>query len=227
MKALIIAAGHGSRLRSVSPSKPLTPVAGVPLIAHVIRAAAEGGATAFRVVTGHEAARVEAYLATLTGYDIETVRVADWSLPNGHSVAAGAVGLDGDYLLMMSDHLFDPEIVRRLLAAPPAGLVLAVDRDLAGPLLDIDDATKVATEDGAIRRIGKTLPDFDAVDCGLFRAGATLTEALGPGGSLSDGVQRLADRDAARVADVTGLKWLDVDDPVALAKAEAWLGSSG
>ena len=42
---LIIAAGHGSRLRDVSPSKPLTPVAGVPLIERVIRAAAEGGAT--------------------------------------------------------------------------------------------------------------------------------------------------------------------------------------
>ena len=41
MDCLIIAAGHGSRLRGVSPSKPLTPVAGVPLIERVIRAAAD------------------------------------------------------------------------------------------------------------------------------------------------------------------------------------------
>jgi choline kinase len=224
MNCLIIAAGHGSRLRAISPSKPLTPIAGVPLIAHVIRAAAAGGASAFTVATGHEAARVEAFLATLSGFAIRTVRVADWDLPNGHSVAAGAAGLAGDYLLTMSDHLFDPAIVRRLIAAPPAALTLAVDRDLAGPLLDIDDATKVETgADGAIVRIGKALERFDAIDTGLFRATPALAEAIGDGGSLSDGVQRLADRRLAATIDVTGLRWLDVDDAAALAKAEAML----
>jgi 1L-myo-inositol 1-phosphate cytidylyltransferase len=225
MNCLIIAAGHGSRLRAISPSKPLTPVAGVPLIAHVIAAAAAGGATAFTVVTGHEAARVEAFLATLTDFPIRIVRVPDWDLPNGHSVAAGAAAIAGDYLLAMSDHLFDPAIVRRLVAAPAAALTLAVDRDVAGPLLDLDDATKVETgADGAIVRIGKTLDRFDAIDTGLFRATPALAAAIGDGGgSLSEGVQRLADQGLAATVDVTGLRWLDVDDEAALAKAEAML----
>ena len=224
MDCLIIAAGHGSRLRAVSPSKPLTPVAGVPLIERVIRAAAAGGATRFFVATGHEADRLEAFLGTLP-FAIVPVRVADWDLPNGHSVLAGAAAIPGDYLLMMSDHLFDPAIVKRLIAAPPAALILAVDRDLAGPLLDMDDATKVATgAGGAILQIGKTLAEFDAVDTGLFRATAALAEAIGAGGgSLSEGVQRLADKGEAATLDVTGLSWLDVDDPAALAKAEAML----
>jgi len=220
VNCLIIAAGHGSRLRPISPSKPLTPVAGTPLIERVIRAAAAGGASAFTVVTGHEAERVEAFLATLD-LAVRTVRVADWDLPNGHSVAAGAAAIDGDYLLAMADHLFDPAIVARLIAAPKAALTLAVDRDLAGPLIDLDDATKVETgPDGAILRIGKTLDRFDAVDTGLFRATPALAAG---GGSLSEAVQRLADRGQAATLDVTGLFWLDVDDPAALAKAEASL----
>ena len=220
MNCLIIAAGHGSRLRPISPSKPLTPVAGTPLIERVIRAAAAGGASAFTVVTGYEAERVEAFLATLD-LAVRTVRVADWDLPNGHSVAAGAAAIDGDYLLAMADHLFDPAIVARLIAAPKAALTLAVDRDLAGPLIDLDDATKVETgPDGAILRIGKTLDRFDAVDTGLFRATPALAAG---GGSLSEAVQRLADRGQAATLDVTGLFWLDVDDPAALAKAEARL----
>ena len=225
MDCLIIAAGHGSRLRAISPSKPLTPVAGVPLIERVIRAAAAGGATRFVVATGHEAARLEAFLAGLP-FEIEAVRVADWDLPNGHSVLAGAARIPGDYLLTMSDHLFDPAIVARLIAAPAAALTLAVDRDLAGPLLDMDDATKVETgEGGAIVRIGKTLPRFDAIDTGLFRATPALAEAVAAGGgSLSDGVQRLADQGRAMTLDVTGHFWLDVDDPAALAKAEARFG---
>ncbi|MEA3014143.1 MAG: 1L-myo-inositol 1-phosphate cytidylyltransferase [Sphingomonadales bacterium] len=225
MHCLIIAAGHGSRLREVSPSKPLTPVAGMPLIERVIRAAAAGGASAFTVVTGHEAARVEAFLSTLADLAVGTVRVADWDLPNGHSVLAGAARLHGDYLLTMADHLFDPAIASALIAAPAAPLILAVDRDLANPLLDMDDATKIETgADGAILRIGKTLARFDAVDTGLFRATPALAEAIGAGGgSLSEGVQRLADRGEAMTLDVTGRFWLDVDDPVALAKAEAML----
>lgn len=229
MDCLIIAAGHGSRLRAVSPSKPLTPVAGVPLIERVIRAAAEGGASRFFVATGHEAARLEAFLAGLP-FEIVPVRVADWDLPNGHSVLAGAAAIPGDYLLMMSDHLFDPGIVRALIAAPAAALTLAVDRDLASPLLDMDDATKVAVgAGGAIGAIGKTLTEFDAIDTGLFRATPALAEAIaaavadGKAGSLSDGVQRLAARGSAVTLDVTGLSWLDVDDPAALAKAEAML----
>ncbi|HEV2818658.1 MAG TPA: NTP transferase domain-containing protein [Allosphingosinicella sp.] len=223
MNCLIIAAGHGSRLRPISPSKPLTPVAGMPLIEHVIRAAAAGGASAFTIVTGHEAERLEAFLATLA-MPVRTVRIADWDLPNGHSVLAGAEAIAGDYLLAMSDHLFDPAIVRRLIAAPPAALTLAVDRDLANPLTDMDDATKVETEAGAILRVGKNLARFDAVDTGLFRATPALAAAIGEGGgSLSEGVQRLADRGMAATLDATGLFWLDVDDPAALAKAEARL----
>ena len=84
------------------------------------------------------------------------------------------------------------------------------------------------TEDPAA--IGKELDRFDAVDTGVFFATPKLAEAIraaadeGKAGSLSDGVQRLADAGEARIADATGLFWLDVDDPVALAKAEAHFG---
>src|ERR1043165_9660533 len=120
-------------------------------------------------------------------------------------VAAGAATIDGDYLLMMADHLFDPAIVARLIAAPAAALTLAVDRDLANPLIDMDDATKVETgADGAIVRIGKTLDRFDAIDTGLFRATPALAAG---GGSLSEGVQRLAGPGSAATLDAPRPVW--------------------
>ena len=234
MNCLIIAAGYGSRLREVSSSKPLTTVAGMPLIEHVVRGAIAGGASAFAVVTGHEAERVEALLANLSQIlctPIAPVRIGDWGRPNGYSVLAGAAAIEGEYLLTMADHLFDPSIVRRLISAPAADLTLAVDRDLANPLVDMDDVTKVALgEGGAIRKIGKTLERFDAFDTGLFRAGPALAQAIeeaiaaGGSGSLSEGVQRLADQGKAATVDICGARWLDVDDPAALAKAEALIG---
>jgi len=232
MDALIIAAGYGSRLRELSDSKPLTPVAGVRLIELGIRQAVAAGVGRVVVVTGHKADELEAFLADLSrrsGIAIVCERLADWSTPNGHSVIAGASRCAGDYLLMMADHMFDVEILRRLLAqgAPDRGVTLAVDEDVGSPLVDPDDATWVRRgEAGRIVSIGKTIIDYDVVDCGAFLATAELAEAIraaiaeGKPGSLSDGMQRLADAGRAQTMEVGGLWWMDVDDPRAHALAE-------
>ncbi|MFM5907553.1 MAG: NTP transferase domain-containing protein [Novosphingobium sp.] len=237
MDAVIIAAGFGSRLRDISDSKPLTPVAGKPLIELGVRQAAAAGAGKVVVVTGHEAERVEAYLpglAAATGITIEAVRVEDWSKPNGHSVMAGAACVKADFLLMMADHIFAAPVLRRLAMAGGVdrGVTLGIDRRTDSPLVDPDDATWVKIDDrGFIRAIGKTIPEYDAVDCGAFLATQELPHAIaaaiseGKAGSLSDGMQWLADRGRAATWDIGSHArdawWLDVDDPRAHALAEA------
>ena len=233
MNCLILAAGFGSRLRAVSEIKPLTPIGGVALIEHVVTAARAAGASGFTVVTGHEAERLEAFLAALRsrlGVPLQWVRTPDWNRPNGISVLAGAAEIDGDYLLLMSDHLFDPAIARRLIARGTEGsaLSLAVDRRLSGPLLDVDDATKVEVDEtGAIARIGKSLERYNAIDTGIFLATPALAEAIsadvaaGGGGSLSEGVQRLAEERRAGTMDIGDAWWIDVDDEAAFRRAEA------
>ncbi|MET1112367.1 MAG: NTP transferase domain-containing protein [Allosphingosinicella sp.] len=238
MKCLIIAAGQGTRLRSLAASKPLARVAGRPLIEHVARAAAAGGATGFVVVTGYEPEPLEAFLGELAGrigLPVEIVRNEEWARPNGVSVLAAESRLDSDFVLLMSDHLFDPEILRDMIAADRGGaaLTLGADHDVDNPLLDLDDATKIELgEGGRIRRIGKTLAHYDAIDTGIFVATPALLDALraslaaGGAGSLSEGVQALADEGRAFTRDIGGRWWLDVDDEAAFAKAEAALASS-
>ena len=245
LDALIIAAGLGSRLASLSPSKPLTQVCGVPLIEIGVRQLVAAGVTRVVVATGHEAERVEAFLAELAarlGIAIVPARVDDWSRPNGLSVLAGAGLIAGDYLLVMADHMFEAQILAQLAGAgaPDRGVTLAVDRRVASPLVDPDDATWVRLGDGnGIAAIGKTIAPYDAVDCGAFLATPELAEAIraaiadGAAGSLSDGMQRLADVGRAQTLDVGEAWWLDVDDPRAHALAEeqapahiGWLSQS-
>ena len=239
MKCLIIAAGLGSRLRPIAPSKPLVEVNGVPLLAHVMRSARTGGATSFVVVTGYEAEGIERLLPALAdelGVPVEAVRNPNWERPNGLSVLAAAERLDGRFVLLMSDHLFDPAILAGLITAHRCGsaLSLAVDEDLAGPLLDLDDATKVQrAPDGRILRIGKTLAHYDCIDTGIFVATPALIDAIreavaaGGAGSLSEGVQRLADRGLAFAAPIGRRWWIDVDDEAAHRRAEASLSAIG
>jgi len=236
MQCLIIAAGQGSRLRSKAPSKPLVEITGRPLIEHVVRRARAGGATSFLVVTGYAGDGVEAFLSGLAARDglaIECVRNEAWQRPNGVSVAAAAGRLEARFLLVMSDHLFDPEMVAATIAARDGGdVLLAVDRRLDNALVDLDDVTKVETGSGGrILRLGKTIERYDAFDTGIFRCTPNLVDAiaesLGAGGqgSLSEGVQRLADQGRAFALDIGARWWLDVDDPRALALAEAELGA--
>lgn len=236
MDALIIAAGYGSRLADLSPSKPLTPIAGVPLIEIGARQAVAAGAGKVVVVTGHQADRLEAFLPGLSariGVPVEAVRLADWSRPNGWSVMAGAERIAGDYLLMMADHIFAGPILRRLAltGAPGRGVTLAIDRRIDDPRIDPDDATWVRTDAGGrITAIGKTIAPYDACDCGAFLATPELAAAIaaaiadGAAGSLSEGMQRLADAGRAftmEIGDGPDAWWIDVDDPRAHALAEA------
>jgi choline kinase len=233
MQCLIIAAGQGTRLRAVAESKPLVEIRGVPLIERVLRDARAGGASEFVVVTGYRPEPLEEFLGGLSsrlGAPVAVVRNAEWARPNGLSVLAAAPFAKREFLLLMSDHLFDPAIVRRLLAERIAGatLTLAVDYRVDAPGLDLDDATKVAVaKDGRITRIGKTIPDYDAIDTGIFLAAPALLDAIeaslgqGGSGSLSEGVQALAERGGAWVHDIGELWWADVDDEAALRRAEA------
>lgn len=232
MQGLIVAAGQGTRLRSIASSKPLAMVAGVPLIERVIGNAQAGGISEFIVVTGYEADQVENFLQTLarrTGVRIETVRNPNWRLANGHSVVAAAPRLGERFVLMMADHLVEPSIFVDLLASPleADAVTLAVDRRLDNPLVDLDDVTRVQTDGaGRILAIGKGLKDYDAFDTGVFAASHALIGAIrddaavGGAGGISEGMRRLAAQSRALTFDIGDRFWLDIDDETAHGHAE-------
>lgn len=237
MKCVIIAAGQGLRLRDIAPLKPLAPLLGAPLISRVIDCALEGGATEFVVVTGYEGDKLEKHIyamAAARGLRLSCIRNPNWKASNGYSVAAaGPVLHGGKFLLLMSDHLFDPEIVRDLIHthADSPGVALAIDRRLDNPLIDLEDVTRVdVAEDGRIRRIGKLIERYNAFDTGIFLASPLLIQAIeakvaaGGIGSLSEGMQALADQGLAFTHDIDGRFWIDIDDSEAFGKAQREAG---
>ena len=233
MDALVLAAGHGSRLRNIAPCKPLAKVHGVPLLELSLRQLAGVGVARAVVATGYRAEEIEAALPAMAGRaGIEAVsrRVDDHRQPNGYSVIAGSEGLEGPFLLVMADHILSHDLLRSLVENTPVDcdVALAVDRRVSSPLVDSEDATWVALgPKGAIERIGKEIAPYDAVDCGAFLATPALPHAIagavrgGAPGSLSDGMQHLADRCRAMAVDIGDAWWIDVDDEKAMRLAEA------
>ena len=68
MKCLIIAAGKGSRLRSLTEIKPLISLKSKSLIERVIGSAMEAGADDFYVVVGYNSSSVRSHLEELSQF---------------------------------------------------------------------------------------------------------------------------------------------------------------
>ena len=235
MNCLIVAAGMGGRLRQRGQSKPLVPVNGVRLLERVITRARTAGVERFFVVSGYRGEELRAALDIFSAREaIPIVHVSndEWQRGNGVSVLKARPFLDGPFLLTMCDHLVDPAILRDLIASPlePDTVTLAVDFNVAGSINDLDDVTRVMCSNGRIVHIGKVIRDFNAIDTGVFLCTPVIFEALevsqaAGDDSISGAMNVLARRDQARVFDIQGRLWLDVDDPATLDKAETLLSA--
>ena len=130
LHVVILAAGEGKRMRSALP-KVLQPLAGQPMLAHVIATARELQPAAIHVVHGHGSAQVQAAFAGQP--DLQWAEQRQ-QLGTGHAVqqalhavpdAATVLVLYGDVPLIRSESL------RELLHAP--GRIAVLVADLANP----------------------------------------------------------------------------------------------
>ncbi|GAA3550492.1 bifunctional UDP-N-acetylglucosamine diphosphorylase/glucosamine-1-phosphate N-acetyltransferase GlmU [Zobellella aerophila] len=118
-QAVILAAGKGTRMRSPLP-KVLHPVAGKPMVSHVIEAAKACAVDGIHLVYGHGAEQLK---ARIDEPGLSWVHQAE-QLGTGHAVAVALPDMaDNDRVLVLygDTPLLQPETLTRLLAAQPAG----------------------------------------------------------------------------------------------------------
>jgi len=235
MKCLIIAAGKGSRLRSLSEIKPLVSLNKKPLIERVIDSAMAAGVDSFYVVVGYKGSSVRSHLEKMSLDKEVPIKVIDndeWERANGISVLKAKPYFSEPFLLMMGDHVFDAGIARLLIHQPLDNdrILLAVDEDLKNSFIDMEDVTRVWIQQNQIQEIGKGIKNYNCFDTGIFLCGTTLFKAIEESSingddSLSGGVRFLAKQNRAHTIAINGLFWCDIDDPKNFKQAEEYLSS--
>ncbi len=123
--AVVLAAGQGTRMKSAIP-KVLHPLAGAPLVAHVLRAAADAGAVRCSAVIPPDAPGFEKLSPPIeTRFFVQHER-----LGTAHAVLAARAALeaeDGPVLVLYGDTpLVTPESLKRLAAALEDGARMVV-----------------------------------------------------------------------------------------------------
>lgn len=224
MRAIIVAAGQGIRIREESGliPKTLLPYEGHTLLAQIFSNFGEIGVEEFTIVTGFRGHLIAEYLERHDnfGRKVRLVENPEWKGGNGISAACGRVALENAEwaFLSMSDHLVHPEALAAIRdAGSPHNLLLTDDR--LRRVFDLDDATKVVLDGPRIVDIGKDLTEYNAVDCGIFRINNRFIHALDAAiaegkESISDGVRRLITENDMRSVPFPGDRaWVDVDTP--------------
>lgn len=229
--ALIPAAGRGERLDRAVP-KPLVSLASRPLIGWNLQMLSNLGVKYFTVVTGYKGDQIESFLEDrYSRLNLNFIRNERWEEGQALSVLSGESHVESPFLLLMSDHLFHPGIFEMVIENFSEPFTLAVDFNWES-IPDPEDAMLVKVKRERVKAMDKQLESFNAADTGLFvcdnRLFQVLCEALeekGSGASLSDGMQKLIERDELKAGDIGDRRWLDVDTPALLKRARDWVES--
>lgn len=226
-KAVILAAGNGSRLASVSGNlpKPLVDLDDKPILEHVLQGAQEAGVQEFFIVLGYRGDVIKSHFRGDRRFHITWIENQDYHKSNGVSLLKAKNVVRDPFLLLMADHVFEPHTASALLRQPMKKdeVILAVDEKLDS-IFDMDDATKVCRMGDHIIDIGKQIRCYDAVDTGMFLCSPELFVFLeackkNDNCSLSDGMQEMARQRKLRAFDIGDGWWQDIDSPEALTYA--------
>jgi bifunctional UDP-N-acetylglucosamine pyrophosphorylase/glucosamine-1-phosphate N-acetyltransferase len=220
LEILVLAAGVGKRMRSSLP-KVLQPLAGRPLLAHVLATARELSPRKVIVVHGHGA---EAVRQAFNGENVEWV-LQDQQLGTAHAVmqAMPQVSADADVLILYGDvPLTRAATLKRLLEAADDGLAVLtaepadpaaygrIVRDAGGGVAKIVEERDASPAERAIREI----------NAGFYALSAR---------RLSAWLKKIDNRNAQKEYYLTELVSLAVDErvPVTAVKTDAAWEAAG
>jgi len=230
MKAVIIAAGCGSRLEEKHKGIPksLLELKGKRLIDIILDKLVVSGINEVIVVTGYKSEMLEEAVKVYenTTMQIQCSHNSDWKRPNGISVlcAKDYIKQGEEFILLMSDHLFQQEMLNKVVQADIGSedALLAIDFKIDN-IPDIDDGMKIKCEqvDGKMYNLlefDKFLIEYQAIDCGIFKLNTnffTILENNIKKGkfSLSDACNDLCTSGQMKGVDIEENLWIDLDTP--------------
>jgi dTDP-glucose pyrophosphorylase len=246
MKAVILAAGKGTRMRELTNEcpKPMLRVQGKPILEHILQGLISAGIREIFMVTGFKAEVIEAYFGDGSRWGVRIVyglQVVQDGTGKAPEVARSFVGND-PFLLTYGDILVKPEtyaqMVRRFTEQDFGGVITVTRGEdvTKGGLLFFDDAfclSHLVEKPGPpqleqLRQDGWLRPGSPVwYNAGVYLFQADIYEHTARLQKSPRGEYELTDAIATFIhagRRLAGLeiqgRWVDVRDPEVLAKLE-------
>jgi UDP-N-acetylglucosamine diphosphorylase/glucosamine-1-phosphate N-acetyltransferase len=219
MLAVILAAGEGTRIRPLSRGvpKPMLPVAGQPLAAHVADAAVAAGADELVFVVGYRGEAVREHFGDSHGGVPVHYAEQDEQRGTADAVHAAREHIDGPFVVLNGDNCYDPEPLSAFFEGGPAVGAQHVDDPTNYGVLTLDDGVVTGIEEKPDD------PPSDLVNTGAYRFPAEAKERLEVSTSergereLTDVLADVTDTHTVRPVEME--RWMDVGRPWELLEA--------
>jgi len=216
MKAVILAAGRGTRLFGEGGTAPkvLAKVAGSELLYRHLKLLRDRGVEEFIVVVNPWTEGEIRKALQRWGFPSKVVVNPHPERGNGYSLLQAREHVDGPFILVMGDHVYEEAFLDEALKGK--GIIV----DSAGSFIDPHEATKVVVEDGYVRDIGKEVEGefydtgFFVLDLNIFEHAQRVLEEKG-----TVEMAEVVKRAVLPYTEVRGYLWMDVDTPKDLERA--------
>ncbi len=217
MKAVILAAGEGTRCRplTLTRSKVMLPVANKPTVEYVVQALHDSGIRDIVMVVGYAKERIMNYFGNGKDFDVN-IEYAEQKQQLGTAYAIKQVKdlVEGEFLVLNGDNLVSEETITDLTEKHTEGVSI-----LTAARADATGYALVEERDGKVLKIieGLTLKDVHNVNTGIYIFGPAIFDAieetlksdLGEFG-ITDSIQRMVDAGYGVHAYRTYHTWMDV-----------------
>ena len=222
MKAVVLAAGEGSRMRPLTEAcaKPMLPIAGRPLLEHVLDTAAPY-VDGYVLVVGYRADGIRDHVGEEhLGKPVEYVEQSE-QLGTAHAVGQAAAYVDERFLVLNGDVVIPDDLVEDIVATRgPAMAVKPVDNPSAYGVIE-QSGGRVT---GIVEKPEN--PPTNLANLGLYALPGSIFElidglTLSPRGEyeLTDALLDLVERGDSLAAVEYDGPWLDVGRPWELLDA--------
>ncbi|MBN2110528.1 MAG: NTP transferase domain-containing protein [Methanosarcinaceae archaeon] len=229
MKAVILAAGEGTRMRPLTASRPkvMLPVANRPMIEHIIAAAMDAGIKDFVLITGYREDALIDYFGNGRKYgaSIEYVH-QEKQMGTADAIACARGHVNGSFIVLNGDMLIGSGHIRQLMSS---------DKDAVITVREVDEPSRfgvIETDSGRVIRIIEKPqnPPGNLANAGIYLFREPIFDLidrteLSPRGELeiTDSLQMMVDAGYNVGYALLDSEWIDIGRPWDLLEANMLL----
>ncbi len=192
MKAVILAAGEGTRLRPFTVSRPkvMIPIGNRPILEYVVRALAANGITEIVLVVGYMKERIMSFFGNGSRFGVRiSYAIQEKQLGTAHAAMAVRDQVREDFIMVAGDNIIDAQAIADLLKHKGKLSMLVTDSEMPSKygVVQIEAGRVVDIIEKPDKRLGNIIatgiyrfpPEFfDYLERGIMAGKSGITHVL-------------------------------------------------
>ena len=237
MKAVILAAGEGKRLRPITSSrpKPMIKISGKPILEHIIEALSYSEVTEVIIVTNYKGESIQEYFKGIKKSNFKiSFKKQEKMIGTGNALSITESMINDDFIVVYGDQLFSPNALKKIIQTfktkkvDGAMAVIPIKNPENYGIIEVDKEQKVK------RIIEK--PDLKSAPSNLANAGLyvfskeifrqikQVKTSIRGEYELTDAISLfIKDGKQIEAVKISNDDWLDIGRPWDLLEANKWI----